>query len=151
MVARAHNVSERTLQRALEHDGTSYSRELVIARMNNAARFLARSATVAAAWARSGYGSHAHFTRTFKRHFGISPESFRRIAALERRMARRDWKDLKTPVRPGSADYFRTRKWRSKDVRELQRLAGGLSPNARAAVRKYAGRRRLVIQERLFR
>ena len=145
-VAEAHNVSRRTLQRALASDATDYSRELRIARMDQSARFLSRTGgSVAAAWERSGYRSHAHFTRTFERFFGISPQRYRRIATLEERLAWRDWKDRVSPVLPGSSEYFRRRKRRSENVRELQRLTRGLLPNARSALTIYAPRQRPVV------
>jgi AraC-like DNA-binding protein len=145
-VAEAHNVSRRTLQRALACDATDYSRELRIARMDQAARFLSRTGgSVAAAWERSGYLSHAHFTRTFEGYFGISPQRYRRIATLEERLAWRDWKDRVSPVPPGSSEYFRKRKRRSENVRELQRLTRGLLPNARTALTIHAPRQRLVV------
>lgn len=145
-VAEAHNVSRRTLQRALASDGTDYSRELRIARMNKAALFFSRTeGSVAAARERSGYRSHAHFTRTFEGYFGISPQRYRRIAVLEQRLAWRDWKDRVSPVSPGSSEYFRRRKRRSENIRELQRLTHGLLPNARAALTTHAPRERLVV------
>jgi AraC-like DNA-binding protein len=145
-VAEANNVSRRTLQRALANGATDYSRELRIARMDQAARFLSRTGgPVAAAWERSGYRSHAHFTRTFKSYFGISPQRYRRIASLEGRLAWRNWKDRVSPVPPGSREYFRRRKRRSENVRELQRLTRGLLPNARAALTIHAPRQRVVV------
>ncbi len=146
-MAGAHNVSRRTLQRALASEATDYSRELRIARMDQAARFLSRTTggSVASAWQRSGYRSHAHFTRTFESYFGISPQTYRRIAALEERLAWRDWKDRVSPVLPGSSEYFRRRKRRSENVRELQRLTRGLLPNARAALTLHAPPQRLVV------
>jgi AraC-like DNA-binding protein len=145
-VAEAHNVSRRTLQRALASAATDYSRELRIARMDQSARFLSRTGgSVATAWERSGYRSHAHFTRTFEGYFGISPQRYRRIAMLEARLGWRDWKDRVSPVPPGSSEYFRRRKRRSENVRELQRLTRGLLPNARAALTFHTPRERVVV------
>jgi AraC-like DNA-binding protein len=145
-VAEVHNVSCRTLQRALASDATDYSRLLRIARMDFAARFLSRThGSVADAWMRSGYRSQAHFTRTFASYFGITPRKYRRIAVLEGRLSWRDWKDQIDPARPGSSEYFRRRKRRSENVRELQRLTRGLLPNARAALTDYAPPQRPVI------
>ncbi len=148
-VAEVNNVSCRTLQRALESDVTDYSRLLRIARVDSAARFLSRTeGPVADAWMRSGYRSQAHFTRTFASYFGITPQKYRRIAVLETRLAWRDWKDQIDPARPGSSEYFRRRKRRSENVRELQRLTRGLLPNARTALAAYAPPRRLAIDVR---
>jgi len=144
-VARSQAVSERTLQRALAHSGTDYSRELRIARMQKAARALTLGNTVAKTWFSSGYRSQAHFSRTFDCHYGITPRVYRRIAMLESRLAWREWNDKVRPVRPGSGEYFRRRKRRAENVRELQRLTRRLLPSARAALAANAPPPRPVI------
>jgi AraC-like DNA-binding protein len=145
-VAAAASVSRRKLQRALAHDGTDYSRELRVARMHTSARLLSRRTSVSWAWRASGYRSQAHFTRTFERYYGLSPRAYLRIVALEDLLDWRDWNDRVRPVRPGSSEYFRRRKRRSENVRELQRRVRSILPNARAALTAHASSPRRVIE-----
>jgi AraC family transcriptional regulator, regulatory protein of adaptative response / methylphosphotriester-DNA alkyltransferase methyltransferase len=78
----AHEIatSRRQLQRALAEVGeTSFSRELQRERMRRAAELLVGGSlpvqTVAAA---VGYRQAAQFAKVFRRHYGVSPSSFRR-------------------------------------------------------------------------
>lgn len=147
-VAAAVRVSQRKLQRALAYDGTDFTREIRIARMQRAARSMSRSASVGLARRWSGYRSDAHFTRMFERYFGVTPRAYRRIAVLEDRLAWRDWQDEINPVSAGSHEYFRRRKRRSENVREVQRLLRPILPNGRVALLDYAPPPRKVIDVR---
>jgi AraC-like DNA-binding protein len=78
----AHEIatSRRQLQRALaEVGGTSFSRELQRIRMQRAAELLlAGSLPVQVVAAAVGYRQAAQFAKVFRRHYGVSPSSFRR-------------------------------------------------------------------------
>jgi AraC-like DNA-binding protein len=144
-VATAVGASPRKLQRALAHVGTDFTREILIARLAIAARTMSRGASVGSTRRWSGYRSDAHFTRTFERYFGVTPRTYRRIAVLEDRLAWRDWQDEINPVAAGSQEYFRRRKRRSENVREVHRLLRPILPNGRAALLDYAPPPRKVI------
>jgi AraC-like DNA-binding protein len=78
----AHEIatSRRQLQRALaEVGGTSFSRELQRIRMERAAELLlAGSLPVQVVAGAVGYRQAAQFAKVFRRHYGVSPSSFRR-------------------------------------------------------------------------
>ena len=78
----AHEIatSRRQLQRALaEVGGTSFSRELQRERMRRAAELLvAGSLPVQVVAGSVGYRQAAQFAKVFRRHYGVSPSSFRR-------------------------------------------------------------------------
>jgi AraC-like DNA-binding protein len=78
----AHEIatSRRQLQRALaEVGGTSFSRELQRIRMERAARLLlAGPISVQTVAGAVGYRQAAQFAKVFRRHYGVSPSSFRR-------------------------------------------------------------------------
>jgi AraC-like DNA-binding protein len=133
-VAHALAVSRRKLQRVLAWSGTDYSRELHIRRMEIAARNLSREASVSVARSRSGYRSDAHFTRTFHGYYGITPDTYRRVVRLQALLDWRDWNDKVRRVPGGTREYYRRRKRRNENVRELHRLTRGLLPNARRAL-----------------
>jgi AraC-like DNA-binding protein len=147
-VADELRVSPRKLQRALAHDGTDFTREIRVARMQVAAQTISRGASVGLARRFCGYRSDAHFTRTFESYFGVTPRTYRRIAVLEDRLNWRDWQDEINPVGAGSHEYFRRRKRRSENVREVQRLLRPILPNGRAALLEYAPPPRKVIDVR---
>jgi AraC-like DNA-binding protein len=150
-VADTVDVSARKLQRALAYDGTDFTREILVARMQIAAQTMSRGASVRLARRFCGYRSDAHFTRTFERYFGVTPRTYRRIAVLEDRLNWRDWQDEINPVSAGSHEYFRRRKRRGENVREVQRLLRPILPNGRTALLEYAPPPRKVIDARFGR
>jgi len=82
-VARALSVSPRQLQRAYARFGEGTFREdLAAARMRNAARLLAEypAIPVCDVGRLVGYSQGPHFSRAFKRRYGLTPASFRREA-----------------------------------------------------------------------
>jgi AraC family transcriptional regulator, regulatory protein of adaptative response / methylphosphotriester-DNA alkyltransferase methyltransferase len=78
----AHEIatSRRQLQRALaEVGGTSFSRELQRARMDQAAQLLlSGNLPVQVVAGAVGYRQAAQFAKVFRRHHGVSPSTFRR-------------------------------------------------------------------------
>jgi AraC family transcriptional regulator, regulatory protein of adaptative response / methylphosphotriester-DNA alkyltransferase methyltransferase len=81
-VARTLATSRRQLQRAFSEVGdTSFRDELAKVRMHHARVLLAADAIpVRAVAARVGYHQPAQFAKSFKRHHGEPPSSFRRRA-----------------------------------------------------------------------
>jgi AraC-like DNA-binding protein len=80
-VARAMHMSERTLQRRLEQEGTHYSEVLDRVRLDVAQRRLADpSVSVAEVAADLGFSDLATFSRAFKRWTGEPPGQWRRAA-----------------------------------------------------------------------
>ncbi len=80
-LARAFAMSRRTLARRLQDAGTSFQRELDLARSEAARVLLASSAaTIGDIAAKLGYASTASFTRAFGRWEGTSPGRWRRDA-----------------------------------------------------------------------
>lgn len=76
--ARLSRLGRRTLQRALDREGTSYRALLDRVRMARArALILETSNTVSAIAQDVGYSDAAHFTRAFRRHFGEPPSALR--------------------------------------------------------------------------
>lgn len=77
-VARALNVSVRTLQRRLADEGTTYSGLLDQARRELAVRFIGEQRMpVKEATYVLGFSEPANFSRAFKRWTGVSPSDFR--------------------------------------------------------------------------
>jgi transcriptional regulator GlxA family with amidase domain len=81
-VAREIATSRRQLQRAFaEAGGTSFSRELQRVRVARAAELLLdRSLPVQEVAGAVGYRQPAQFAKVFRRHHGIPPSAFRRVA-----------------------------------------------------------------------
>jgi AraC family transcriptional regulator, regulatory protein of adaptative response / methylphosphotriester-DNA alkyltransferase methyltransferase len=79
-VAREIATSRRQLQRALaEVGGTSFSRELQRARMEQAAQLLLTGKLPVQVVAGAvGYRQAAQFAKVFRRHHGVAPSRFRR-------------------------------------------------------------------------
>ncbi|WP_437880336.1 transcriptional regulator FeaR [Pseudomonas sp. LRF_L74] len=77
-LAASLNVSVRQLYRQFEMDGESICRYIQRQRLERSARELADDAapitSIAYKW---GFTDSAHFSRTFKRHFGASPREYR--------------------------------------------------------------------------
>lgn len=89
-IARALNVSLRTLQRAYEEasGGLTVSDEIARCRREHAARILEDPSLVrlpiASVAERSGYGRQAGLRRAFARHYGMSPSEYRSLYSGER-------------------------------------------------------------------
>ena len=91
-VARGLGCSPRQLQRAYEQfSSTSFREDLHTQRMGVAAQLLVeqRSLPVASVARLVGYSHGPHFSRMFRRRYGLSPARFRRaaLAARDRRQA----------------------------------------------------------------
>ena len=71
-------VSQRTLQRRLREIGTSYQREVDLARLEIAKRLM-RVTAQPLKWIalEAGYASPQHFSSSFRRHAGMSPSRWR--------------------------------------------------------------------------
>ncbi|MFC8507304.1 helix-turn-helix domain-containing protein [Streptomyces sp. NPDC057411] len=84
-IAREHRISVRYLHRLFEGEGTTVGRFIRQRRLEECGRELARrgrtAPTVSAVAQRWGFVSPAHFSRTFRAAYGVSP---------------REWRDLRT-------------------------------------------------------
>ncbi|MFD7914320.1 helix-turn-helix domain-containing protein [Streptomyces sp. NPDC059752] len=84
-IAAAHFISVRLLHKLFEQEGTTLGRWLLRRRLHECRRELGRAgiapAKVAAVARRWGFANTAHFSRAFRRAYGISP---------------RDWRDTRT-------------------------------------------------------
>lgn len=84
-IARAHHVSVRTLQKVFALTGDTVGDTVRQRRLDAIRRELAapqsRSRTIAAVARAYGYPEPAHFSRSFRRAYGISPRSWRALAA----------------------------------------------------------------------
>ncbi len=80
-IARSMSISERSLQRRLQEEGTSYREILTEIRMGLAKDHLQEPRlSVGQIGHLLGYSEHSAFTRAFKRHTRMSPAEFRRSA-----------------------------------------------------------------------
>lgn len=78
-VARALDVSVRTLQRGLQREGTDFRSMANLLRSQEAAELLGRTdLSVSAISFRLGYTSPANFARAFRSVTGLSPHEYRR-------------------------------------------------------------------------
>ncbi|MFD6061349.1 AraC-like ligand-binding domain-containing protein [Rhodococcus wratislaviensis] len=84
MVAAAHHISVRQLQKVFEADGTSVAGWIRERRLEQCRRDLVDPrhlhVPVAAVGSRWGFSDPAHFSRLFKAHFGVTPGSYRAAA-----------------------------------------------------------------------
>lgn len=84
-IARAHRISVRYLHRLFEGEGTTVGRLIQKRRLEECGRELSRrggtAPTVSAVAQRWGFVNPAHFSRSFRAAYGVSP---------------RDWRDLRT-------------------------------------------------------
>ncbi|MFJ8542698.1 helix-turn-helix domain-containing protein [Streptomyces sp. NPDC093586] len=83
-IAQAHAISVRYLHRVFEHADTTVSRWVQRRRLQECRRDLARrqtaGLTISAVAHRWGFTSAAHFSRTFRATYGMSPAEWRRFA-----------------------------------------------------------------------
>lgn len=78
-VAQALGVSERTLQRRLKDEATTFAAELLSARVQAAKRRMRETdAPLAAIALEVGFSSQQHFSRAFKEIEGLTPSAYRR-------------------------------------------------------------------------
>ncbi|WP_223188457.1 helix-turn-helix domain-containing protein [Streptomyces sp. TRM68416] len=84
-IARAHHISVRYLHKLFQNDGTTVSRWVRQRRLDACRRELGRTPnrriTVAAVAHRWGFSSPAHFSRTFRDAYGMSPSEWQALAA----------------------------------------------------------------------
>lgn len=93
IVAKALCVSPRQLQRAYALVGESTFREDLIAeRMRNAIRLLSEypAIPISDVGRLVGYSQGPHFSRAFRRRYGLTPARFRQQAVAQRQRALRD-------------------------------------------------------------
>jgi AraC-like DNA-binding protein len=80
-IAAAHNISERHLYTVLARNGISLRTWLRDERLRGAAQALTEPAgqtmTITALAHRWGFADHSHFTREFRKHYGITPTEWR--------------------------------------------------------------------------
>lgn len=77
-IAAAIGYSERHLSRLFAKSGQSVPQAVLTARLDAARRMLAEPITLAEVAARNGFVSQAHFSRTYKARFGVTPRQDRR-------------------------------------------------------------------------
>ncbi|WP_241003011.1 helix-turn-helix domain-containing protein [Streptomyces sp. CB01881] len=79
-IAQAHHISVRYLHRLFEHEGVTVSRLVQQRRLEACARELGRrgrtAPTVSAVAQRWGFVNPAHFSRTFRAAYGVSPREW---------------------------------------------------------------------------
>ncbi|WP_031077655.1 helix-turn-helix domain-containing protein [Streptomyces sp. NRRL WC-3742] len=88
-IARAHHISVRYLHRLFEGEGVTVSRLVQQLRLDACARELVRrgrtTPTVSAVAQRWGFVNPAHFSRTFRAAYGVSPREWRALPHDEAR------------------------------------------------------------------
>ncbi|MDN0196641.1 helix-turn-helix domain-containing protein [Streptomyces sp. S.PNR 29] len=84
-IARAHHISVRYLHKLFQNDGTTVSQWVRQRRLDACRHELSRTPnrriTVAAVAHRWGFSSPAHFSRTFRDAYGMSPSEWQALAA----------------------------------------------------------------------
>ncbi|WP_171118135.1 MULTISPECIES: AraC family transcriptional regulator [unclassified Streptomyces] len=84
-IASAHHISVRYLHKLFQNDGTTVSQWVRRRRLDACRRELSRTPnrriTVAAVAHRWGFSSPAHFSRTFRDAYGMSPSEWQALAA----------------------------------------------------------------------
>jgi AraC-like DNA-binding protein len=81
VVARALGVSIRSLHRAFEDSGESVSGFIRTRRLTRARDDLLAGHSVSQAARRWNFTDVSHFSRSFKRHFGLNPSDLAQTAA----------------------------------------------------------------------
>jgi AraC-like DNA-binding protein len=84
--ARALGRSSRQLQRLLQERGSSFTREVNLARVGRAQRLLATGMKVDAVASEVGFASRQHLARLFRAVYGETPTSWRRHRARSSRI-----------------------------------------------------------------
>ena len=86
-IARAHHISVRYLHRLFEGEGITVARLVQQRRLESCTRELARrgrsAPTVSAVAQRWGFANPAHFSRSFRTAYGVSPREWRVLRAAE--------------------------------------------------------------------
>ncbi|MEW2287815.1 helix-turn-helix domain-containing protein [Streptomyces sp. NPDC047841] len=86
-IARSHHISTRYLHKLFEAEDTTASRWIQRRRLQRCRRELARQGsaamTISAIARQSGFSSAAHFSRAFRRMYGMSPAEWREKALLD--------------------------------------------------------------------
>ncbi|MCQ8193229.1 helix-turn-helix domain-containing protein [Streptomyces rugosispiralis] len=86
-IARAHRISVRYLHKLFQNDGTTVSHWVRQRRLDACRHELSRTPnrriTVAAVAHRWGFSSPAHFSRTFRDAYGMSPSEWQALAASD--------------------------------------------------------------------
>ncbi|MGC5013917.1 helix-turn-helix domain-containing protein [Streptosporangium sp. DT93] len=81
MIARAHNISDRSLYRLFQDESVTVSQLIHRRRLERCRDDLAdpgnRDRPIHAIAARWGFGAAAHFTRAFRAAYGLSPREYR--------------------------------------------------------------------------
>jgi AraC-like DNA-binding protein len=87
-VALRHGVTPRSVQKLFETEGTTFTAYVVERRLTEAKRMLADPQLddhgIGDIALRCGFGDIPHFTRSFRRHFGMTPSDAREKARRER-------------------------------------------------------------------
>ncbi|MFI8219712.1 helix-turn-helix domain-containing protein [Streptomyces sp. NPDC085932] len=83
-IARAHHISVRYLHKLFQNDGTTVGRWVRQRRLDSCRRELSRDrsrgVTVAAVANHWGFSSPAHFSRTFRQAYGMTPSQWQALA-----------------------------------------------------------------------
>ena len=86
-IARAHHISVRYLHKLFQNDGTTVGQWVRRRRLDSCRHELSRTPnrriTVAAVAHRWGFSSPAHFSRTFRDAYGMSPSEWQALAASD--------------------------------------------------------------------
>ncbi|MEW2622929.1 helix-turn-helix domain-containing protein [Streptomyces sp. NPDC048106] len=85
-IARTHRISVRYLHRLFESERTTVSRLIQQRRLEECGRELAHlgtASTVSAVAHRWGFVSTSHFSRAFRRTYGVSPREWRKLRAAQ--------------------------------------------------------------------
>lgn len=82
MIADAHHISTRTLQRLFQAHGSAVAKWIRFQRLERCRRDLANpllsEQLIQAIAARWGFSTPAHFTRVFRATYGLNPQDYRR-------------------------------------------------------------------------
>ncbi|MFJ1709485.1 helix-turn-helix domain-containing protein [Kitasatospora sp. NPDC088346] len=85
-IARAHHISVRYLHRLFEHEGTTVHRLIQQRRLEEARRELGRqgrsATTIAFVAHRWGFADPAHFSRSFRAAYGMTPREWREFGVV---------------------------------------------------------------------
>jgi AraC-like DNA-binding protein len=86
-IARAHHISVRYLHKLFEGEGTTVHRWIQVRRLEEARHELGRpgraAATIASIGHRWGFADPAHFSRSFRAVYGMTPREWRELSRAE--------------------------------------------------------------------